>query len=55
MELAFHIVVIVLFTLQTIGRLIRCEMTCDTGIEFFGFITYLFVTVWAWLHLFKVW
>lgn len=51
MEQAFHIIMVIIFTCQAITALVKG----DDGTDFVVFLLQLFLAVWAWLHLFKVW
>ena len=53
MDTAFHIVVVTLFSFATISYAIEKE---GEGVSaFITWVTMLFITVWAWLHMFRVW
>lgn len=51
MATAFHIIVVIWFTLSTLDYLTKVE---GLG-EFITSLVLIFMTVWAWLHMFKVW
>ena len=51
MEIAFHIIVVIVFSCRAINYVEKIE----EGVDILVFLTLIFFAVWAWLHMCRIW